>query len=181
MELTRRIRCLPAPFCDVPVVAFSATSMSEEIEQMMLAGANAFLAKPFQINDLVAAIAGVLADAGERDVERRARKDNSYSFAELEEMVSLMGKNWVLKFIGRLTDRLQTSFEPNQSRSERMAMAHRVVAEAGQIGEKDLALAATALERALRDRIDSARAEAQFRNEARAFLSRLPLFTARIG
>jgi len=181
MELTRRIRCLPAPFCDVPVVAFSATSMPDEIEQMMLSGANAFLAKPFQINDLVAAIAGVLADAGEREVERRTRKEGRYSFAELEEMVSLMGKSWVLKFIGRLTDRLQASFEQNQSRSERMAMAHRVVAEAGQIGEKDLALAATALERALRDRIDSARAEAQFRNEARAFLSRLPLFTARIG
>lgn len=35
VELTRQIRKLPKPFCDVPVVAFSATSMTSEIEQMI--------------------------------------------------------------------------------------------------------------------------------------------------
>ncbi|MEC8293494.1 MAG: ATP-binding protein [Pseudomonadota bacterium] len=181
VELTRRIRALPAPYCNVPVIAFSATSFSDEIEQMMLAGANAFLAKPFQINDLVAAISGVLADAGERYSARVAEKRDGHSFHELEEMVQLMGKSWVLKFITRLSDRLEASFKGSQSRSERMAMAHRVVAEAGQIGEKDLALAATSLEQALRAGGDTSKQEARFRNEARAFLSRLPLFTLRIG
>lgn len=180
-ELCRQIRNLPTPYCDVPVVAFSATSFGDDIERMMLAGANAFLSKPFQVNDLVAAISGVLADAGERKARSSAKADDRYSFHELEEMVALMGRSWVLKFVGRLTVRLEQSFQPNQSRSERMTMAHRVVAEAGQIGEKDLSLAATALEKALRDRVDTASAEARFKNEARAFLSRLPLFTARIG
>lgn len=181
VELTRQIRALPAPYCDVPVIAFSAANFADEIEKMMLAGANAFLAKPFQITDLVTAISGVLAEAGERQADRVAAQNTNHSFAELEDMVALMGKDWVLKFIDRLSERLEASFSAQQSRTERMEMAHRVVAEAGQIGEKALALAATDLEQALRSGGDISREEARFRNEARAVLSRLPLFTMRIG
>lgn len=178
-ELTRHIRALPQPFGDVPIIAFSATSLPEEIEEMMLAGANAFLAKPFQVNDLVAAISGVLTDA------RSEKPENHSSQAinncdELEQMVALMGQDWVLKFLNRLTDRLRSSFEPKQSRASRIELAHRVVAEAGQLGEKDLSNAAAALERGLRAGENTSRIEARFNNEARAFLSRVPLFTSRI-
>ncbi|MCG7492564.1 ATP-binding protein [Thalassobius sp. Cn5-15] len=181
VELTRKIRALPAPFCDVPVIAFSATSMTSEIEQMLAAGANAFIAKPFQITDLVAAISGVLTAAGVQHGERAAARRTGHSFAEVEQMVEMMGKAWVQKFLGRLSDRLNAMLQDGQSRSDRMAMAHRVVAEAGQIGEKDLALAATSLEQALRDGADTSIHEAHFANEARAFLSRLPLFNLRFG
>lgn len=181
VELTRQIRKLPKPFCDVPVVAFSATSMTSEIEQMIQAGANAFVAKPFQINDLVGAISAVLEEAGERHAKRAAARKTTRTFAEVEQMVDLMGKDWAQRFLGRLRDRLEDGLNSQQSRTERMAMAHRVVAEAGQIGERDLSLAATALEEALRAGGDISREEARFRNEARAFLSRLPLLNFRIG
>ncbi|GAB3116330.1 ATP-binding protein [Novispirillum itersonii] len=46
-EATRRIRALPAPFGQVPVVALTANAMQEDVRRCREAGMNAHVAKPF--------------------------------------------------------------------------------------------------------------------------------------
>ena len=99
---------------------------------------------------------------------------------ELEELVDLMGVDWALKYVERLTGRLEQFFDGIGDRQQRIALAHNVVSEAGQLGLRDLAWSASALEEVLRSGARGLNEEARFRTEARNFLSRLPVFTSRI-
>jgi diguanylate cyclase (GGDEF)-like protein/PAS domain S-box-containing protein len=46
LEATRRIRSLPAPGCDVPIIALTANAMSADVERCLGAGMNGHIAKP---------------------------------------------------------------------------------------------------------------------------------------
>lgn len=178
MELTRQIRALPKPFGDTPLVAFSASTMQGEIEEMLMAGADAFLAKPFHAMDLLDAICGVFAGAG---MAMQPPVVPSETFRELDELVALMGPNWTMTFLTRLSDRLETMICPKASRRFRTSEAHKVVAEAGQMGLRDLAWSASALEHCLRKDDTNDAVEQRFCTEAKTFLARLPAFKMRIN
>ena len=177
MELTRQIRALPLPYRETPLVAFSASTMQSEIEEMLMAGADAFLAKPFHAMDLLDAICGVFAGAG---VAMQPPTVPSETFRELDELVKLMGPNWTMTFLTRLSDRLEVMIGPESTRVFRTAEAHKVVAEAGQMGLRDLAWSASALEQCLRKDDKNDAVEQRFCTEAKTFLARLPAFKARI-
>ena len=46
LEATRRIRTLPCPSCNTPIIALTANAMNEQVNQCRDAGMNAHLAKP---------------------------------------------------------------------------------------------------------------------------------------
>ncbi len=56
LEATRGIRALPAPTCDVPIIALTAHSFKEQLDSCLAAGMNATLTKPMSLESLVAAI-----------------------------------------------------------------------------------------------------------------------------
>ncbi|CUH63687.1 Autoinducer 2 sensor kinase/phosphatase LuxQ [Thalassovita gelatinovora] len=180
-ELTRCIRALPKPFCDIPIVAFSANTMKSDIEDMLLAGADGYLAKPFQAHDVIEAVLAVVTNRP-AIIENAAQPIVTVAETpgELEDLVDLMGSDWALKFIERLSHRLELFFKDGKDTAKRISVVHSVVAEAGQLGLRDLAWTASALEEALRAGTRSVNEEARFRNEARNFLSRLPVYTSRI-
>ncbi len=180
-ELIRCIRALPKPFGDTPIIAFSATTMKSDIEDMLMAGADGFLAKPFKASDVTSAIAAVVSSRAEAvDVEEAPKMRVAETPDELDDIVDLMGPDWALKYVERLSDRLERYFEGIGDKSEQIGLAHSVVSEAGQLGMRDLAWAASSLEQALRADGRTLREEAKFCSEARQFLSRLPLYTSHI-
>lgn len=180
-ELIRCIRALPKPYGDTPIIAFSATTMKSDIEDMLMAGANAFLAKPFKSGDVISAIAAVVTSHAEAAAqEETTRMTVAETPGEIDELVKLMGADWALRYVERLSDRLERYFDGVGDKSEQIVLAHSVVSEAGQLGMRDLAWAAASLEQALRANTRSLTEDARFRNEARSFLTRLPQFTQRI-
>lgn len=53
MAATLAIRALPAPICDVPIVALTANSFPEQLEDCLSAGMNATLTKPMSMDALI--------------------------------------------------------------------------------------------------------------------------------
>ena len=56
LAATRAIRALPTPFCDVPIVALTAHSFSEQLDACLAAGMDATLTKPMSIDALMRAV-----------------------------------------------------------------------------------------------------------------------------
>jgi signal transduction histidine kinase len=63
LEATRRIRALPAPRGQVPILALTAFSFLDQVDQCRDAGMDGHIAKPVQYATLVSAIAGAIAHA----------------------------------------------------------------------------------------------------------------------
>jgi CheY-like chemotaxis protein len=56
LAATRAIRALPAPFCDIPIVALTAHSFEDQLDTCLEAGMNATLVKPMSMEDLSTAV-----------------------------------------------------------------------------------------------------------------------------
>ena len=56
MDATRAIRALPAPTCDVPIVALTAHSFREQLDNCLHAGMNATRTKPMSFDALSSAV-----------------------------------------------------------------------------------------------------------------------------
>ncbi len=56
IDATRAIRALPAPTCDVPIVALTAHSFREQLDDCLHAGMNATLTKPMSFEALSTAV-----------------------------------------------------------------------------------------------------------------------------
>ena len=61
LEATRRIRALPPPFGEIPIIAVTANAMRGDEEACLQAGMNAYLAKPIRLAVLDAALKQWLA------------------------------------------------------------------------------------------------------------------------
>ncbi|WP_313927529.1 PAS domain S-box protein [Pseudoxanthomonas sp.] len=71
-EATRRIRALPA-LADLPVIALTAGAFRPQQDAALAAGMNAFVAKPFEVPDLIAAILRCAPDPAGADAAAPAR------------------------------------------------------------------------------------------------------------
>jgi CheY-like chemotaxis protein len=56
IEALKRIRALPSPACDTPVIALTADILSREPGEYLTMGFNGFVPKPVMVQGLVAAV-----------------------------------------------------------------------------------------------------------------------------
>ncbi|NIZ60176.1 hybrid sensor histidine kinase/response regulator [Sedimentitalea sp. CY04] len=60
LQATQEIRKAPPPFCDVPILAFSANVLPEETDHFRASGMDGFIGKPLQLSELRRALQAVL-------------------------------------------------------------------------------------------------------------------------
>lgn len=60
LQATQEIRNAPAPFCDVPILAFSANVLPEQTDHFRASGMDGFIGKPLQLPELRRALQAVL-------------------------------------------------------------------------------------------------------------------------
>jgi PAS domain S-box-containing protein len=67
VQATSQIRALPAPKCDIPIIALTAHALTGAKDEYIAAGMNAYLSKPVSSSDLLGMLAEVVRDTSARD------------------------------------------------------------------------------------------------------------------
>jgi signal transduction histidine kinase/CheY-like chemotaxis protein len=60
---TQRIRALPWPQCNIPIIALTADAMKEDKDRCLKIGMNSFISKPFRLNEMEAVLKKYMRNA----------------------------------------------------------------------------------------------------------------------
>ena len=161
LEATRRIRALPVPMGQVPILALTASALPEQIEACRDAGMDGHLAKPIERQALAQALAGLriapAAAAPPRDSAPAGLPlvDGDVIDAlrtELGAAVAgdIIGEFWAeLDEVRALLD--DPALDAAEAAPQLRQLAHRALGAARNLGAPRLAEKALALEVAARD------------------------------
>ena len=140
LAATRRIRSLASPACDLPIVAMTANVLPEQVEELLRAGMDDHVGKPFRRQDLCATIERWTAP-GARD--RLARPEpgtpsvdpQTLDAGVLDTMRLRFGQERVDGLLDMLAGELSQRFRlPTNDRQEIAHDAHAMVSAAGMLG-----------------------------------------------
>lgn len=169
---TAAIRALPAPKGRVPILGLSANALGHQVAAMRAAGADAHMAKPFGIEDLSRSVAHLLC--------RGEVAPPADDLADFDALVALLGQERVKMRLDGVISGLGWTGETPLAPDLRHK-AHRLVAEAGQLGLTALAEAAARLEEAIDAGADLTQPMAALACEAALARAAVPRLTARLG
>jgi PAS domain S-box-containing protein len=150
---TQRIRALPSPAGDVPIVALTANVLAQQVDACRKAGMNDHLGKPFRREELVSMIERWASGSKKKDAAEPGGADDADGFdrAAYDALAAMAGPK-INEWRGRLVDLLgaPTLSQPasDLDRSETARLAHALVGAAGMLGFQGLSEAARALEAA---------------------------------
>jgi CheY-like chemotaxis protein len=161
LEATRRIRELPAPRGQVPVVAVTAQAFAQQIEMCREAGMGGHVAKPFKQNVLLATVENIASmldrPPSANSPPRVAAADPEPEFplfdrAMFEEITSSLSAAELTEHLGTLVTRcealllgLNAPGMPDHA-AELVEETHRLAGGAGTFGFLSLAAAAREFE-----------------------------------
>ncbi|MEJ1160060.1 hybrid sensor histidine kinase/response regulator [Prosthecomicrobium sp. N25] len=190
IEATRRIRALPKPWSDVPILALTAHIFTEEIGALLRAGMDGHVGKPFVPRDLHDAIdrwgrgrAGQPLSPGAPDSHPRAeptpQADDPGLFlngepvhdpAVLAELAQLTGQASRDDLLRRLAAQIQAGpggrGPASGSGAEFKAEAHKLVSSSGMLGFRRLSALCRAIEAVPDDKVVAAPWPDLFRRSA---------------
>ncbi|MDB5381905.1 MAG: domain S-box protein, partial [Rhodospirillales bacterium] len=167
LEATRRIRAMPAPIGQVPVLAVTASALPEQIEACREAGMDGHLSKPIERHALAQALADLRLAPGSVDaVEDVAAPDavdpTATALIDGEVLDGLrkdLGEEVAAEIIGEFRAELDLvrgqledpTLDAEEAAPRLRQLAHRALGAARNLGAERLAEKAMALEIAARD------------------------------
>lgn len=157
-EATRRIRALPPPACDVPVIALTASALPEQIEATRRAGMDGHLAKPLDRSALLQLLQNLPNGRGAHAMSDAREPATPYldgtALDTLERELGHAAHGILAEFVGEV--RRALSLLSNATPGEKsdaahvQHAAHRLVGAARTLGATRLATEAEALQKAAR-------------------------------
>lgn len=168
LTATRAIRQQPK-FADLPIIALTAGAMDRDKSEVMAAGMNDYIAKPINVDDMLAILAKWIVPAeagiGHVGVIHQSKTDESLALPKIEAINTLIGLRTCngkhslylrllskfireADFIARFRAAMAAGDEPGAQR-----LAHTLKGNAGNIGAETIEAAAQALENTFRKKI----------------------------
>ncbi len=153
LSATREIRKFEGPARDVTIVGMSANVLPEQLRAFEAAGMDDHLGKPFRRAQLLEKVAawlgrpaGLVATSG--PVSRDVVPDAAALSTDLDELVGLMGRDWVLTGLGKLVERIDETFSSDEPSDPRLVarQAHALVSQSALVGFRGFADACSTLE-----------------------------------
>ena len=151
---TRQIRALPAPRCDLPIIAMTAHAMAGAREEYLAAGMDGYVSKPVQPKLLFAALAEV--PQNEAAAETAPAEPEILDAGKLDELQSVLPRAKVADFIKLYLADVELNLAAiaearAKSDFETVArQAHQLVSTSGNLGLMRTSAAARRLEQACR-------------------------------
>ena len=168
LSAAREIRKLAGPARDVTIVGMSANVLPEQLRAFEAAGMDDHLGKPFRRAQLLEKVGAWLERSGPavetlpsaQAPDAPAEGDPKAAVtADLDELVGLMGRDWLVTGLGKLIERIDEAFAAEDPADLRLVarQAHALVSQAALVGFRGFADACSTLEEAcLRGQADSA-------------------------
>ncbi|MEO6198407.1 MAG: ATP-binding protein [Sphingomicrobium sp.] len=146
----RRIRALPAPYGEIPIVAMTANTLPRQIESYLEAGMNGHIAKPLRRRDVAEALACTLPGSG---TAAQVTGDDlpifdSERFESVRQMLPEKRLNEHVEALAQLIAGT-AALDPDDAMLE--AQVHKIGSQAGTLGWMRISAAARDLEAACRD------------------------------
>ncbi len=151
---TRRIRELPGPARNVPIIAMTANVLPEQVAEFRRAGMNDHIGKPFDRQALYGLIERWLPDVMVVDTSEHERgmPQAGIDAGVYGDLEALLGKERMTGLVKKLEDHLARAFAIDPATDlDRQALAreaHIVVSQAGMLGFTELSERCRELERA---------------------------------
>lgn len=158
IQATQQIRSLPAPKCDIPIIAMTANAMAGARAQYRTAGMDDYIAKPVRADHLLDMIGEMMG--GKETPKRRPPEDASemsrvreeVSFSTLDGLVAIMSRSDVEELVAdfmlelpRQLAGIQQALD-NDDYADAMHEAHILIGTSGNLGLGPLSRAARALQ-----------------------------------
>lgn len=140
LAATRRIRSLAAPACDVPIVAMTANVLPEQVEELLKAGMDDHVGKPFRRQELCATIErwtlpGARQRLAKPEPDAPSVDPQTLDAEVLDTMRLRFGPERVDGLLDMLAGELSQRFRtPSNDRQEIAHDAHAMVSAAGMLG-----------------------------------------------
>jgi CheY-like chemotaxis protein/HPt (histidine-containing phosphotransfer) domain-containing protein len=173
LAAARAIRALDGPGRDVTIVGMSANVLPEQLRAFEAAGMDDHLGKPFRRAQLLEKVGAWLERSDVPAVSRLPGHDAAAAAdpravsghggaaaadtdpraavsADLDELVGLMGRDWLLTGLGKLIERIDGTFAAEAPSDLRLVarQAHALVSQAALVGFRGFADACSTLEEA---------------------------------
>jgi PAS domain S-box-containing protein len=153
LTATRRIRALPGPCRQVPIVAMTANVLPEQVAAFREAGMNDHVGKPFQRDQLLGTIERMLAGNG-APAAAEPQAEAAFDHGTYTGLIDLMGRDSMGRLLERLLAQLELSLDGGElsavERDRLAADVHGLVSAAGMLGFRALSEACRELEHACR-------------------------------
>jgi len=187
LEATRRIRALPGPIAQVPILALTANTFPDQVAQCRAAGMDGHVAKPVDYETLIGAIDDALARAASCPAQDRlvlqlpdaavemppVRLDR----AVLDQTLAFLPPDGVIAAFQSLRNRKEEMlrlFDRAAGLSQQTDAAHALASTAGLFGFTALSAVARRFEQAvMQDEPEADRLAQKLRTETHAALAEL--------